>query len=224
LQPEAEQLLALANAARASHGAGPLKWDPALAAAAREHCLRMAAAGPISHQYAGEMNLSDRAGAAGAHFSLIEENVAIGPDPAAIHEEWMNSLGHRANLLNAEVDRMGVAVVASRGVLYAVADYERGVAQLTPAQVETTVGNLVRVSGVTILRETASARAYCTGGRGANEPSFLMRWQDADLSHLPQALVDRLSSGHYHQAAVGSCPAQGVEGAFSAYRVAVLLY
>ena len=32
--------------------------------------------------------------------------------------------GHRTNLLNPEVDRVGVAVVATRGVLYAVADYE----------------------------------------------------------------------------------------------------
>jgi hypothetical protein len=224
LQPEAEQLLALANEARAAHGAGPLRWDPALAEAARQHCLRMAAEGPISHQYRGEADLSTRAGQAGAHFSLIEENVAIGPDPAAIHEEWMHSPGHRTNLLNPDVDGLGVAVVASRGVLYAVADYAHGVAQLTPTQVEATVANLVRVSGVAILHETASARAYCAGAQGANQPSFLMRWQDADLSHLPQALVDRLASGKYRQAAVGSCPAQNVEGSFSAYRVAVLLY
>jgi len=224
LQPEAEQLLALANEARAAHGAGPLHWDPALAAAARQHCLRMAAAGPIAHQYPGELDLSGRAGEAGAHFSLIEENVAIGPDPAAIHEEWMHSPGHRTNLLNPEVDRLGVAVVASRGVLYAVADYAHGVAQLTPAQVEAIVANLVRVSGVTVLRDPSSARAYCAGQRGANEPSFLMKWQDADLTHLPQALVERLASGRYRQAAVGSCPAENVEGSFSAYRVAVLLY
>jgi hypothetical protein len=51
-----------------------------------------------------------------------------------------------------------------------------------------------------------------------------MRWQDADLTRLPQALADRLASGQYRQAAVGSCPAQGVEGQFTAYRVAVLLY
>ena len=51
-----------------------------------------------------------------------------------------------------------------------------------------------------------------------------MRWQDPDLSRLPQALVDRLASGNYHQAAVGSCPAQIPEGSFTAYRVAVILY
>jgi uncharacterized protein YkwD len=43
MQPEAEQLLALANESRAAHGAGPLRWDPELAMAARQHCLRMAA-------------------------------------------------------------------------------------------------------------------------------------------------------------------------------------
>ena len=43
----------------------------------------------------------------------------------------MNSPGHRANLLSPDVDRVGVAVVASRGVLFAVADYARAVPALT---------------------------------------------------------------------------------------------
>ena len=55
-------------------------------------------------------------------------------------------------------------------------------------------------------------------------PRFIMRWQDADLTRLPQALVEKLASGNYRQAAVGSCPAQIAEGSFTAYRVAVLLY
>ncbi len=224
MQPEAEQLLALANQSRSAAGAAPLQWDPALAAAARQHCLRMAAEGPIAHQYRGELNLQERAAQAGARFSLIEENVAIGPDPSAIHNEWMNSPGHRSNLLNPEVDRVGVAVVASRGVLYAAADYAHGVEQLLPAQVEATVASLVRVSGVTVLRDPATARAWCAGQRTGNQPMFFMRWQDADLTRLPQALVDKLASGQYRQAAIGSCPADNVQGTFSAYKIAVLLY
>jgi hypothetical protein len=51
-----------------------------------------------------------------------------------------------------------------------------------------------------------------------------MRWQDADLTRLPRPLEDHLATGQYRQAAVGSCPAQSDEGAFTAYRVAVLLY
>jgi hypothetical protein len=51
-----------------------------------------------------------------------------------------------------------------------------------------------------------------------------MRWQGSELTRLPQSLLDRLASGRYRRASVGSCPAQGLEGTFSAYRVAVLLY
>src|SRR5581483_5991765 len=133
----AQQLMALANQARALAGVGPLKWDDALATAARDHTLRMAAEGPIAHRYGGEDDLSTRAGKAGAGFDLVEENVAVGPTPAQIHDEWMHSPGHRANLLDADVNRVGIAVVAVRGVLSATADYARGVQMLTREQVET---------------------------------------------------------------------------------------
>jgi hypothetical protein len=230
LAAEAEEIRAMANEARAQEGVGRLEWDQALAAAALQHCLRMAAEGPISHQYYGEPDLSARAAQAGAHFSVIEENVAIGPSADRIHEEWMQSPGHRANLLSPDVDRVGIAVVAARGVLYAVADYSRGVEQLSATQVEARVAALIRVSGVAILRDPSLARQACTTDEGmprtegGEMPRFVMRWQDGDLSRLPQALVDRLASGNYRQAAVGSCPAQVAEGAFSAYRVAVMLY
>jgi hypothetical protein len=227
IQQEAWQIVQLANQARAANGAGPLRWDPALADAARQHCLRMAAEGPISHQYRGEPDVSERAGQAGAHFSLIEENVAYGPTPATIHDSWMNSPGHRTNLLNPEVDRVGVAVVASRGEFYAVADYERAVPVLAQADVEAAVASLLRARGLEVLTYPAAAREYCAqsvGFKGGTQPKFIMRWQDADLTLLPQALLDRIATRKYSQAAVGSCPAQGIEGTFTAYRLAVLLY
>jgi uncharacterized protein YkwD len=227
LQPEAEQLLALANQARAAAGAGPLRWDPALAAAARQHCLRMAAEGPIAHRYNDESDVSGRAAQAGAHFSLIEENVAVGPDPAAIHDEWMHSPGHRTNLLNPEVNRVGLAVVASRGVLYAVADYSRAVPVLTQVQVEAAIAGLVRSQGVTVVSDPTNARLACAqdkGFSGVEQPGFIMRWQDADLTHLPQPLLDHLASRKYRKASVGDCPTGSIEGSFAAYRLAVLLY
>ena len=92
--------------------------------------------------------------------------MAIGPSADAIHEEWMQSPGHRANLLSPDVDRVGIAVVAARGVLYAVADYSRGVEQLSATQVEARVASLIRVSGVAILRDPALARAACVTDEG----------------------------------------------------------
>lgn len=228
LRADAEQIFALANQARAEAGAGRLQWDPALTAAAVAHCRRMVTEGPIAHQYGGELELGGRAKAAGAHFSLIEENVAIGPSAAGVHDEWMHSEGHRENLLNPQVDRVGIAVIAARGVLYAVADYSRGVESLSAAQVEARVAGLIRPSGVAVMRDPATARQACAMDSGVpssgTSPRFIMRWQSGDLSELPKQLAQKLNSGQYKQAAVGSCSAQGVEGAFSAYRVAVLLY
>jgi uncharacterized protein YkwD len=229
LRAGVEQIFALGNQARAQAGVASLGWDPALAAAAMQHCRMMAAAGPISHQYRGEPDLSTRAAQAGAHFSLIEENVAFAPSASAVHQAWMQSPGHRENLLSPEVDHVGIALVYARGELYAVADYSAAVENLGQAQVEARVTALVRVSGVSILADPRLARSACASdddllrSPGAR-PAWMIRWQDSDLSHLPRDLVKQLQSGKYRQAAIGSCPAQDDGGAFTSYRVAVLLY
>lgn len=226
---EAWQIVQLANRARAEAGEGPLRWDAALATAARQHCLRMAAEGAISHQYEGEPGPGERAAQAGAHFSLLEENVAIAPTPAAIHDGWMHSPGHRANLLNPRVDHVGVAVVAGRHGLYAVADYDRAVIVLSRTQEETTVANQIKVTGVAVLPDASLARAACATDDGIPRPAsgpkprFIMRWQGSDLTRLPPELADKLNSGIFSQASVGSCPTQG-QDTFTTYRIAVLLY
>jgi len=227
LEPNAEQLFALANQTRAKQGLSRLAWDQALAAAALHHCKRMAVEGPIEHRYSGELDLTERAGQAGAHFSLIEENIAVGPYPVRIHEGWMESSGHRENLLNPNIDRVGIAVVAANGVLFAVADYARGVSALSQAQVEALFASMLRAKGLSILKDPTQVRAYCAStGRfsGADSPSFLMRWQNPDVSQLPPELQQRIASQHFREASVGSCPVQGVESGFTLYRVAVFLY
>jgi hypothetical protein len=142
----------------------------------------------------------------------------------------MHSPGHRTNLLNPEVDRVGIAVVESRGVLYAVADYSQVVQSLTSTQVEGRVAALIRPSGISILADPSLARVACATNEGvphsanSQQPGFVMRWQGSDLTRLPPALVSRMDTRQYHRAAVGSCPAQGLDGSFTTYRVAVLLF
>jgi Cysteine-rich secretory protein family len=226
----AEQLFALANQTRAQAGLGKLTWDAALAEAAMRHCQRMAGEGQISHRYGGEQSLTERAATAGAHFSLIEENIAVGSHPEQIHQAWMQSPGHRANLLNAQINRVGIAVVAAQGVLFAVSDYSAAVAVLTATQVEGRVAGLIEMSGMKVLKDPHDARLACPLDHGVpsglygGEPGFIMRWQGADLEHLPQALVNKLGTREYAQADVGACPAQSDQGTFTVYRVAVLLY
>lgn len=227
---EAGQIVQLLNQARAEAGAGPLQWDTALAGAARQHCLRMATEESIEHQFDDEPALTERAGQAGAHFSLIAESVAAGSTPADIYGEWMRSPDDRTNLLNPQMDHIGVAIAASRGTLYAVADFERAVLVLTQVQVEAAIGGLLRRSGIAVLRDTTAARAVCatdsplSRDEVGRHPGFVLRWQESDLTRLPQALMEQIKTPRYSQAEVGSCPAQDVKGAFTAYRVAVLLY
>lgn len=223
----AQDLFSLANQARAAEG---LEWDAGLSEAALKHCLRMAAEGPIAHRYQGEPDLAARAASAGAHFSAIEENIGVGSQPARIHQGWLDSPGHRANLLNPTVNHVGIAIVAAQGVIFAVADYSTAVPVLTQTQVESTFAALLRAKSLQVTGETTEARSYCASSDAAgfafhnNSPGFLMRWQNPDITHLPQQLLDQLSVGRYHKAAVGSCPPQDVNGAFTTYRVAVLLY
>jgi uncharacterized protein YkwD len=229
LRAAAERIFALANQARAQAGVASLQWDPALAAAAMQHCRMMVEQGALSHRYGGEPDLSSRAALAGAHFSVIEENVALAPSPDAIHLAWMQSPGHRQNLLSPEVDHVGVAVASARGVLYAVADYSAVAQNLSPTQVEARVAALLRASSVSILANPAPARSACAGDANplrssSARPAWLIRWQNSDLSHLPEALEQQLDSGKYRKAAIGSCPAQDDGGGFTSYRVAVLLY
>ena len=148
----------------------------------------------------------------------------------AIHDGWMHSKGHRENMLNPEVDSVGIAVIASRGVLYATADYAHGVQALSQTQIERQVAELIRKSGVMISRSASVARDACAmlngvpRSAGSKQPLFVMRWQDSDLSHLPKELARELATGRYREASVGSCDPSGVDGTFTAYRVAVLLY
>lgn len=230
LQPEPsidQRLFALANEARTAGGVPELLWDPALADAAMKHCMRMSVEGPLAHQYARESDLTARAATAGAHFSAVEENIAVGANPEAIHQGWLDSAEHRANMLNQEVNRVGIAVVARGELIFAVADFSRAVDVLTQTQVEAQFAALLRTRGVMVVRDTTEARTYCMSpGRfaGGDPPGFLIRWQNPDVTNLPQPLVEQLAVGRYHRAAVGSCPPQDVNGAFTVYRVAVLLY
>ena len=108
----AEQyLLAAANQERASRGLGLLHRDPLLARAAAQHAGVMAAHGSISHQFPGEPELTDRGARAGVAFSAISENVAEAPSVIQIHDMWMNSEHHRANLLDPAIDSAGISVV-----------------------------------------------------------------------------------------------------------------
>lgn len=225
----AEQyLFSAANIERAQRGLHPLQWDTSLFQAAVYHAQEMAERESISHQYQGEPDLTARGEGAGARFSEIAENVAEAPSALMIHEAWMNSPHHRANLLDPKVDSVGISVVSRNGQLYAVEDFDRTVVKLSLSQQESAVQELLAstVSSVRVLPSSDDARSTCAmerGYAGSRQPWFTVRYTSADLTRLPSMLQQKLASGKYSEAEVGACPAQGTQN-FSAYSIAVMLY
>jgi hypothetical protein len=224
----AEQyLFAAANAARAQRGLQPLKWDETLYRAAQRHAGEMAARESISHQYPGEADLAERGHLAGARFTVIAENVAEAWSAPEIHEAWMESPDHRANLLDPRVNSAGISVERRDGELYAVEDFDRSVESLSLSQQESAIAELVEIEGrLQLLPNVADARRTCampTGFAGDRRPWFVMRFTTGSLDRLPQILRGKLKTGKYHAAAVGACQAQST-GPFSAYDIAVMLF
>jgi uncharacterized protein YkwD len=94
------ELLAAHNRERALAGLATLALDPRLQVAAQGHADRMALVGTMAHQGIGDGDLSDRLAASGYRASHGGENVAWNqPDVPAVLRAWMNSPGHRANIL-----------------------------------------------------------------------------------------------------------------------------
>jgi uncharacterized protein YkwD len=116
------ELFAAVNQARRGQGLQPLRWDESLAAAARRHAMLMAERGSAQHGFEGEPSLSTRVKQAGARFTWLSENVTLGPTPEFIHVQFMKSPSHRANILDRDMDSIGIGVVEEHGQLFAVED------------------------------------------------------------------------------------------------------
>jgi uncharacterized protein YkwD len=103
-------VVALANDARAAAGCGPLRVDARITAAAQAHSDDMAVNGYFSHDSLDGRSFADRLRAAG-YPSPGGENIAQGQRTAqSVHQAWMNSSGHRANILNCGFTAIGVGL------------------------------------------------------------------------------------------------------------------
>lgn len=225
--PDTEKLLFdAANHERAERKLPFLKWDEALARAARKHAELMAEQDLLEHQLSGEHDLATRAGEAGANFSHITENIGMAVDAYKFHDGWMQSPGHRANILDKEADSIGIAVVQSDGELYAVEDFARAVTPLSMEEQEKQVSELLASRGLHLVNIGSDARKSCELEHdyvGSTKPRYFAHYEIADLSQLPETVEKEIQSHRYKSAAVGACAPKGGSG-FTRFRVAVLLY
>jgi len=114
------QIFELANVARVRNGLKPLTWDNSAASAARKHSRNMAQQAFFDHLDTNGLTPFDRMRREGIEYSAAGENIAYGQrDALEVHVGWMNSKGHRDNLLYSSFERLGVGVyLNSEGVPY----------------------------------------------------------------------------------------------------------
>jgi uncharacterized protein YkwD len=225
------ELFELLNNERVAHNLPELKWDDALFKAARQHALLMLDLNIMEHQLPGEPGLEERITAAGARFTYIAENIAIGKDSATIHNAWMHSPGHRANILSPRATSVGIAVVRGTAGLFAVQDFSQSFADESLEQQEKQVASLLTAKGLRVAGTAEDAdsvtlaRKACDKDVGylGTRSRAVIRFETGDLSTLDPEVEKKIRADGYHNVAVGACRTREAAG-FSRYKIALLFF
>ncbi|MCU0525382.1 MAG: CAP domain-containing protein [Elainella sp. Prado103] len=105
----AEQVVGLVNQERRQAGLKEVRLNPRLNASAQAHSQDMALNDFFGHKGSNGSQADERILAAGYNYSLIGENIAAGfATPSGAVEAWMNSPGHRQNILHPLLKEIGI--------------------------------------------------------------------------------------------------------------------
>lgn len=170
-------LLQKTNQARVSNGLTELEYDEQLALAARAHASEMVMFSYFSHQSPNPSNASPamRVANAGSPLVFTGENIAkmpAGDIPTATTEGWMNSPGHRANILESSYTHVGFGTALdSQGFTYVVQVFAYQPFKLTRA--ETTVETQRAYDIVFNAQTNSAATAIFSFGQEQSQPIAL---------------------------------------------------
>jgi uncharacterized protein YkwD len=216
------ELYALANRERAKRGVPALKWNSALVRSARNHTDLLARYGLLSHRFRGEPTLVERIASTGLRFNASAENVALAADFDDLHRGWMQSEGHRANLLNARYNAIGIGIVKANGRYYATQNFARTTEDLTAQDAEERVAKLFNerrrrfsLPSVEFTNNAGIRSAMCGMARrdrleAARVPAAkgargTIAFTAHDFTELPQPLEKYLQRQEVARIAIGAC-------------------
>jgi len=120
LSTEEEKIIELVNKARAEEKLPPLKANKRLMEAAQKHSANMARQEKMEHTL-DDKTPADRIKAESYLYAKCGENIAAGEawKIEAVHDAWMKSEGHRANILDKDYTEIGVGLAKSaKGEMY----------------------------------------------------------------------------------------------------------
>lgn len=166
--PTIEQdLFNLVNIERKKLDLAPLRFSPPLSLLARKHSQNMALRGDISHLSTSGETYSERLVEGGFYFIKNGENVAYSQTfiPEFIHQGFMNSPGHRTNVLDPDFDELGIGVVFKKDKGYYVTqDFIRALAPKgrieAEAEVEENINRIRQVYSLPPISFLAEANRF----------------------------------------------------------------
>ena len=117
--------VSLINSSRHSAGLASYVVRSDLTAVAQAQAQRMAASGTLYHNPHLATDVK--------HFSWVGENVGYGPSVTALHTAFMNSAGHRANILDHQFTEVGIGLVQVGSTLWVAEVFRRPSGAVSPA-------------------------------------------------------------------------------------------
>ena len=117
IESYARQVAAIVNSERASNGLSPLKYSDELSEAALVRAREIQSA--FSHTRPNGSSCFTAIKEAGISYTTAGENIAYGQrTPEEVMNSWMNSSGHRANILGSNYEYIGIGVTYKNGTYY----------------------------------------------------------------------------------------------------------
>jgi hypothetical protein len=151
------EFMAKINATRESAGLAPLQLDKGLRSHARDHTAEMIEAGEIFHSSSDELKA-----AGGKGWDKIGENVGRGQSPSSLHDAFMDSAGHKKNILG-DYNYVGIGTGSSNGYLYVTVVFMKK-GSTAPATTTTTTPAETTTVETTDTTESASPVTTEAGG------------------------------------------------------------
>jgi len=162
-----QDLFNLVNIERQKLDLAPVRFSPLLSFLARKHSQDMVLRGDISHLSTSGETYSERLVEGGFYFIKNGENVAYSQTfiPEFIHQSFMDSPGHRANVLDPDFDELGIGVVFKEdNGYYVTQDFIRALAPKgrieAEAEVEENINRIRRVDSLPAISFLAEANRF----------------------------------------------------------------
>lgn len=163
-----KSVIDLTNAERKKEGLGELKLAEKLFTAARNHAANMAKKDELAHVLDGQ-NVTDRAEKLGYKYFTVGENVAYNQqDAEGLLKSWMESPGHRANILKKEFTEIGIGVAKNeKGEPYYAQVFGRPQSAGPTVRATISISNLTDEPIKVRLPDTKASTEIESGGTGS---------------------------------------------------------